>query len=521
MLPLKHMAAFFFIFFAKKETKTKLCGVFLLAFFLIFGAMSAISARAEEAANLQDDFELYQKYELYLKYEKKQKYQDYKKYKKYKEKYGFENQKEKFDSKDKYLKYKLYRKDPAKYRHYAAYEKECKQYSKYKKYVAPYKKYSGRGKYKKYDKKEYDDGKNYGGNEYKDGWQRYRAAQSGISNAVGETDLGCGPKNSGGACLGPEITVGLHSYSKNQFSEDSFRVESAINALTGQKIAYAIKNANGDVLAAISSESPSTKIKLNNKSFRIYGSVDPEITASGEIYFDAADASDTEHIVFDTNVPIASYDRYRGKIKIRYCNASSGYCDAANSDRTNDRVWIINILPLEQYAWGMGELNLANVIEHNRAMLSIYRTYGYWKIKFGTKYANQGFKVTATSSSQIYRGYNYETSRPAIVQAAKDTWGKIIRYGGQIALSPYSSWTDGRTRSFEERWGSKDYPWCQSVSDPYGKHPSMSTSELENAGNHMVGLSANGSVKLANDHGKNWEWILGYYFKNINIHKAY
>ena len=91
----------------------------------------------------------------------------------------------------------------------------------------------------------------------------------------------------------------------------------------------------------------------------------------------------------------------------------------------------------------------------------------------------------------------------------------------EIALTPYSSWTDGRTRSFAERWGSTGYPWNQSVADPYGKHPTMSTSELENAGNHMVGLSAHGSLTLATDYGKDWDWILNYYFYNINIHQAY
>jgi hypothetical protein len=91
----------------------------------------------------------------------------------------------------------------------------------------------------------------------------------------------------------------------------------------------------------------------------------------------------------------------------------------------------------------------------------------------------------------------------------------------EVTLTPYSSWTDGRTRSFQERWGSKNYPWCQSVSDPYGKHPTKDTETLEKEGNHMVGLSAHGSLELATNHNKSWEWILNYYFHNINLRKAY
>ncbi|MFZ5981997.1 MAG: hypothetical protein ACOYS2_00255, partial [Patescibacteria group bacterium] len=92
----------------------------------------------------------------------------------------------------------------------------------------------------------------------------------------------------------------------------------------------------------------------------------------------------------------------------------------------------------------------------------------------------------------------------------------------EIALTPYSSWTDGRTRSFEERWGSKEYPWCQSVSDPYGKHPTLGTDALVAAGNHMVGMSANGSLKLA---GSSYRWdfqkILKYYYTGISLDKKY
>jgi peptidoglycan hydrolase-like amidase len=98
----------------------------------------------------------------------------------------------------------------------------------------------------------------------------------------------------------------------------------------------------------------------------------------------------------------------------------------------------------------------------------------------------------------------------------------IVTYKKDTALTPYSSWSDGRTRSFEERWGSKDYPWCKSVKDPYGKNSSMSTKKLEAAGNHMVGLIANGSLKLA---GNSYKWdykkIMKYYYTGIDITSKY
>ena len=94
-------------------------------------------------------------------------------------------------------------------------------------------------------------------------------------------------------------------------------------------------------------------------------------------------------------------------------------------------------------------------------------------------------------------------------------------YGKRIAITPYSSWTDGKTRSFKSRWGSSIYPWCKSVKDPYGKHPSKGTKQLEREGNHMVGLSAHGALDLAGNHGWSWDKILRYYFSGISLKTAY
>jgi hypothetical protein len=104
-----------------------------------------------------------------------------------------------------------------------------------------------------------------------------------------------------------------------------------------------------------------------------------------------------------------------------------------------------------------------------------------------------------------------------------------VTYGSDVALMPYSSWTDGRTRSYEEYWGGTSYPWCQSVSDPYGNYndpywenPYKSTTELQNAGNHMVGLSAHGSLRLS---GSSYNWaydrILRYYFTGVGLSPTY
>lgn len=298
--------------------------------------------------------------------------------------------------------------------------------------------------------------------------------------------------------LGPEISVGLWSYSRSELEDESFKIHANKN--------YNIKDRDGQILGTVAA-GEETRVKYaGDKKLKIYKSLS-ETEADKEIIFNSADGKNTD-LIFDVHQPDSSYDEYRGKIKLRY------------SDETK-KIWVINILPLEQYTWGDGELAGTGDADHNRVMTTIFRTYGQWKKENSTQWATEGFKVISTSANQIYRGYNWEADHPRIKQAAQETRGKIIKYKDKIALSPYSSWSDGRTRSFKERWGSDNFPWCQSKKDSYGKHPSMSTGELEDAGNHMVGVIAQGSLKLADS--KNWKWdkIIKYYLSGIKFESAY
>ncbi len=442
---------------------------------------------AEETSSneseVTDDFDLFYKYEQYLKYKKGKKYKEYKEYK---EKYAFKDQAERLKYKDAYEKYKLFKSNPVRYASYAKYYEMYKRYKNYKNKYTPVKKYS---KYKKYNKSSYKKYRKYGGSAYKAGYNRYKALLK--SQEKGEANLG-------GGTLGPEISVGVWSYSRDSLRDKPFHIEA--------NKAYRILDNNGNVIASSIDGTTQTYVTyLSDGNLKVYGSISDK-TVSTQVTFDAADGNN-EAIIFDAHQPDSSYDQYRDKMRIRYSDDSKN-------------IWAINILPMEHYVWGMGETTGVNS-EHTKVMTVIFRTYGYWKLKYSTKYAKEGFKVSATPGNQIYNGYDWEEDHPTIKSAAESTRAQLVMYGNEIALTPYSSWTDGRTRSFEERWGSTDYPWCKSVSDPYGKHPTMSTAQLEAAGNHMVGLSAHGSVSLDYDHGKNYDYILHYYFTGIRLLTAY
>lgn len=487
----------------------KMLAVFLLLAISWQTNLFAFEKKALAASDeVVDDYALYQKYSLYLKYQKGQQYLGYKKFTKVK-KYGFKKEAQRAQYQSLHDNYQLYQADPVANAVYKKNKKAFVRYENYLKKYLPLAQYAPYKSYKAYNKKKFNAGAAYGGQEYLDGYNRYLAAQGGADNPIGEADLG-------GGSLGPDISIGLHSYSRTALQNEAFKI-TAKSATTGNALDYVIKDSAGTILATVAGDKTTKVNYVSNKNFTVFNSLDVPITVNSEIRFEAADPAKSTDIVFDFNRPASDFDQYRGSVILKYYNNPAG----------SDEVWAINKLPIEHYVWGMGEITGTGPSQHNNVMTTVFRTYGYWKIKFSTKYAGQGFVVNATPGNQLYYGYQWEKSYPNIRIGAETTRGKLVMYRtsatkNELALTPYSSWTDGRTRSFQERWGSNDYPWCRSVKDPYGKHPSLKTAELEDAGNHMVGLSAHGSLALAGDKYKwSWDRILKYYFTGINLLQAY
>jgi hypothetical protein len=298
--------------------------------------------------------------------------------------------------------------------------------------------------------------------------------------------------------LGPDISVGLWSDTGDGTKANPFKIQANKN--------YSILDTNNNVIAYVPAGTETRVDYSANGNLRVFGSI-ADTLVNKQVFFRATDGNNADTI-FNVSQPNSPYDQFRGRVSVRYSDASKN-------------IWMINTLPLEQYVWGIGEITGTGDANYNRTMTATFRTYGLWKVYNSTKYATEGFTVDATSGNQLYYGYDWEINHLSIHQAAQDTLGYVARYGSDIALSPYSSWTDGRTRSFLERWGSSLYPWCQSVADPYGKHATLTTAALEAAGNHMVGISAHGALTLATDDHWDWQAILKYYLSNISLKVSY
>lgn len=458
-------------------------------------------------ADVAGDALLYERYELYLKYQKKKKYGKYKDYLEVKKKYGFDSAAKRTEYKDAYEKYRQFKKDPKKFYYY---EKFLPQYKAYKKYKEV-KEYSRYKNYKKYNNKKYNKGKNYGGSNYKAGHLRYKNFTRDIQNVTTNT--------------GPEIKVGLWSKNVTDAENDPFKITANKPFAVSDCASAAIGTVPVEESARIAylpgaGETPGQLRAYNSNVIPVF----PETLFSSTICFQAADGNDSD-IIFDVNTPSnlskGDYDRYRGEIKIQVSATQSNYDlytntgfpdnDPANALR---RIWVINMLPLEHYMWGYGEMK-GGVENHSKALSVTARSYARWYIAYATKWDDEGFDILSYAFSQIYSGYDYEEAYPLVADAARKTNGIIMKYGSEYVLGTYSSYTDGNTRSLD------GYPYLVSVPDPYGKNSSMTTEQMEAAGNHMWGLSASGSLVLARDHGWQWSSILSYYYSKIDIVKEY
>ncbi|HBI33685.1 MAG TPA: hypothetical protein DEA43_00360 [Candidatus Moranbacteria bacterium] len=492
--------------YKKMISKTKIITLIIFFSFLI-------TPLTEVRASLSDDANAYEKYPLYSKYEKKQKYDKYKKFLKAKEQSGLDTEAKRVQAKDGYAKYKLYLKDKAKNRAYAVYLSQYNAYKKYKKY-SDYKKYK---KYKKYNKKEYDKYKKYGSQSYKDGYNRYKVFMADIDNVTTNR--------------GPEIKVGLWSSNTTDLAANPFKI-------TANK-AFRVTNCAGTVVAPSIAIGQNVRVSYAGDGILNAYNSDPLILANAnvgdKICFDAVDGNNLD-MIFDVNRPLlydgdsgSGYDQYRGKIKIQHSldpnlpndgNANcSLYQDATfpawDPENACRRVWVINELPLELYLWGYGEMSTGGIEHLAKTMMVAARSYARWWVEYATKWDMAGFDLIASPVNQIYNGYDYELTHSFIPDAAQKTNGIIMKYGSDIVLGAYCSNTDGRTKSALEAWGLSNHPYLQSVADPYGAISNPS------AGNHMVGLSANGARVLASDHSWQWTRILSYYYSGINIVKEY
>lgn len=200
-------------------------------------------------------------------------------------------------------------------------------------------------------------------------------------------------------------------------------------------------------------------------------------------------------------LPGANDNTFRGILELRYA-----------ADDPAHEVWVINELPIEMYLRGLAETSDVSPLEFQKTLMIAARTYAFYHWRRATKHASLGFHVDS-KYDQVYRGYGAEARSPNIVNGVTATRGQIVTYNQALAITPYFSRSDGRTRSWGEVWyGGSNYPWLVSVRVPEDDGKTL--------WGHGVGLSASGALRMAAN-GAGYEQILKHFYTGIELMKFY
>jgi len=191
-------------------------------------------------------------------------------------------------------------------------------------------------------------------------------------------------------------------------------------------------------------------------------------------------------------------NQFRGSLEL-YFSTSTG------------QIWVINELPLEDYLKGLGETRATDPFEYLKTMTVVGRTYAYWHKMDNFKHGHRGFQVDAFYD-QVYRGYDSELRHPELVRAVDETFGQMVTYQGEVAITPYFARSNGRTKNWSEVWYQDPYPWIKSVEVPEEK----GFSQL----GHGVGLSGVGAMIKAN-RGESYKEIIKFFYHQVEVMAEY
>lgn len=288
---------------------------------------------------------------------------------------------------------------------------------------------------------------------------------------------------------GPLIRIGVFSSSEPQ----------TIVGSTSLTIIDSVKN----ILANVPAGTPITLDYLENSGNYQYSYNGNSFTSSSYLTVSSVDSTNVMTVTSYENRPAwkpsINDNTFLGSFEIRY-----------NSNK--NRTWMINILPMETYLKGTAEVGNDGPVEYLKTMAIAERTYATHHLKLSTKHADEYFTLDATLD-QVYKGYGTQQRMNNLVSAVDATKGIVVTYNNEVVITPYYSWSDGRTRSMLEVW-KVDKPWLQSVKEPAGY-------DKTTLYGHGVGLSGRGAYILAYDHNYTHDQILKYYYTGVQLSNNY
>jgi len=129
----------------------------------------------------------------------------------------------------------------------------------------------------------------------------------------------------------------------------------------------------------------------------------------------------------------------------------------------NQDVWVINVLPLEEYLVGLINYEISSQwsIEALKAQVVAARTYAFYQ---RSNRSGELYDVDSGVSDQVYGGVGKEDSRSR--KAVQATRGELILYQGSPIFAVYSSSCGGKTEEGENMWAG-NFPYLRSTECNY------------------------------------------------------
>lgn len=169
--------------------------------------------------------------------------------------------------------------------------------------------------------------------------------------------------------------------------------------------------------------------------------------AGSEITFKQGDA------VLKNNRIFIKPKSENGKIKLLSLDRSGGkpvYRGSLEISSVEDGLTIVNELPLEEYLYAVlpSEMPTYYGLEALKVQAICARSYAYNQL-LANSYGQYGAHVDDSISFQVY---NNISENDNTILAVKDTYGKVLEYGGSVITAYYFSTSSGHTASIEEVW---------------------------------------------------------------------
>lgn len=186
------------------------------------------------------------------------------------------------------------------------------------------------------------------------------------------------------------------------------------------------------------------------------GRIDYNGVLYDELYFDAVTMSTlfAEPSFILRDVPVGKGFHWEHSEDLKFAGSLKFIVEG-------DKITAVNRVGLEDYLLSVvsSEMKSTAGLELLKAHAVISRS---WVLR--NLHSHGSYDVCADDHCQRYHGCT-RIAGDAVRQAIDETWGEVLRFGGEICDARYSKCCGGRTELFSTCWEDRYYPYLQPVED--------------------------------------------------------